>query len=54
MQEIAFHQWTTKGNVFCRVAVPLAICSECGASSSSEAAETIIEEAVKQEFDKLP
>ena len=46
MQEIAFHQWTTKGNVFCRVTIPLVICSECGASSSNEAAEAIIEEAV--------
>jgi hypothetical protein len=54
MQEIAFHQWTTKGNVFCRVTVALTICSECGASSSNEAAEAIIEEAVKREIDKLP
>ena len=54
MHEIAFHQWTTKGNVFCRVTVPLAICSECGASSANETAEAIIEEAVKQEIDKLP
>ena len=54
MQEIAFHQWTTKGNVFCRVTVPLAICSECGASSSNDAAEAIIEDAVKREIDKLP
>ena len=54
VQDIAFHQWTTKGNVFCRVAVPLVICSECGASSSNEAAEAIIEEAVKREIDKLP
>jgi hypothetical protein len=54
MQEIAFHQWTSKGNVFCRVTVPLVICAECGARSSNEAAEAIIEEAVKREIDKLP
>ena len=54
VQEIAFHQWTSKGNVFCRVTVPLAICTECGASCSNEAAEAIIEEAVNREIDKLP
>jgi hypothetical protein len=54
MQEIAFHQWTSKGNVFCRVSVPTAMCSECGASQSNEAAEIIIEEAVKREIAKLP
>jgi hypothetical protein len=54
MQEIAFHQWTSKGNVFCRVCVPTAICTECGASHANEAAETIIEDAVKREIAKLP
>ena len=54
MQEIAFHQWTSKGNVFCRVTVPTVICAECGASQSNEAAEMIIEEAVKREIAKLP
>jgi hypothetical protein len=37
MQEIAFHQWTSKGNVFCRVCVPTAICTECGVSHANEA-----------------
>jgi hypothetical protein len=54
MQEIAFHQWTSKGNVFCRVAVPMTICPECGARNSDEAAEAIIEDAVQREVDKLP
>ena len=53
-QEIAFHQWTSKGNVFCRVVVPTAICAACGAGQSNEAAEMIIEEAVKREMAKLP
>jgi hypothetical protein len=53
-QEIAFHQWTSKGNVFCRVIVPTAACAECGASQANEAAETIIEEAVRREMAKLP
>jgi hypothetical protein len=54
LQEIAFHQWTGKGNVFCRVSVPTAICAECGVSQSDETAEMIIEEAVKREIAKLP
>ena len=54
MQDIAFHQWTSKGNVFCRVTVPMAICAVCGARSWDEAAEATIEEAVKREVDRLP
>jgi hypothetical protein len=54
MQEIAFHQWTAKGDVVCRVTVPIAICAECGARSWDKAAEAIIEEEVKREVDKLP
>jgi hypothetical protein len=54
MREIAFHQWTAKGNVSCRVTIPVAICAECGAGSWDEAAEATIEEAVKREVDKLP
>jgi hypothetical protein len=53
-QEIAFHQWTSKGNVFCRVTVPMAICTQCGARNLDEAAEQTIDEAVQREIDKLP
>jgi hypothetical protein len=54
MREIAFRQWTSKGNVFCRVTVPMATCTECGAKTLDEVAEEMIEEAVKREVDKLP
>jgi hypothetical protein len=54
MQEISFHQWTSKGNVFCRVTVPMGICTECGARNWDKSAAAIIEEAVKREVDKLP
>lgn len=54
MQEIAFHQWTSKGYVFCQVTVPMAICAECGAKNWDEAAEAIIDEAVEREANKLP
>ena len=53
-QEIAFRQWTSKGNVFCRVTVPMAICPECGAKNLDEAAEATIDRAVQQAIDKLP
>ena len=54
MQEIAFHQWTSKGRVFCRVTVPMATCAECGARNWDETAEAMIEEAVQREIDKMP
>lgn len=54
MQEIAFRQWTNKGYVACRVTIPVATCEECGARNWDEAAEAVIEEAVKREVDKLP
>ena len=53
-REIAFHQWTSKGNVFCRLTVPMAICPTCGARNLDEAAEAMIDEAVQREIDKLP
>ena len=52
-QEIAFRQWTSRGNVFCRVTVPMAICPECGTRNLDEAAEAMIDRAVQQEIDKL-
>jgi hypothetical protein len=53
-REITFHQGTSKGTVFCRVTVPIAICAKYGFRSSDEAAEAIIEEVVKREIEKLP
>jgi len=32
-QDIAFHQLTDKGYVFCRVTVPMGTCDHCGAQS---------------------
>jgi hypothetical protein len=52
-REIAFHQSTDKGYVFCRVTVPMTICEQCGAMTWDSRAEAIIEEAVRREYDKL-
>jgi hypothetical protein len=54
MQEIAFRQWTSKGYITCRVTIPATVCPDCGAMNWDEAAEALIEEAVRQEVDKLP
>jgi len=54
MQEITFHQWTSKGNVSCTVIIPIGICDKCGAKHWNEETEAIIEDAVKREYDKLP
>jgi hypothetical protein len=53
-EELAFHQWTSRGYVFCRVKIPMGTCERCGAKSWDEAAEAMIEQAVSREFDKLP
>jgi hypothetical protein len=52
-EEMAFHQWTDRGYVFCKVVVPMSVCVSCGAKTWDENAETIIEDAVRREFEKL-
>ena len=54
VQEMALHQWTDKGYVFCRVAIPLGVCDRCGLRTWYEEADKIIEEGVRREYDKLP
>ncbi len=51
---IAFHQWTNKGYVYCRVEVPMRVCDRCGSRDWDEETEALIEEAVRREYDKLP
>jgi hypothetical protein len=53
-ESIAFRQQTTKGYVRCRVVIPVAVCECCGSREWDEAAEAIIEDAVRQEYEKLP
>ena len=53
-ETVAFHQSTDKGYVFCRVSIPVATCESCGARTWDEAAEAALEEAVRQEYEKLP
>jgi hypothetical protein len=53
-RELSFGEWTTKGYVSCRVTLPMLVCDRCGDRTLDEAAEAIVEEAVKREVDKLP
>ena len=53
VEELTFNQSTSRGNVFCRVRIPVMTCEACGARSWDAAAEAAIEQAVRQEFDKL-
>ena len=54
IREMAFHQWTDKGYIFCRVEVPLGVCDRCGSTDWTEEAEAIVETAVRREYERLP
>jgi hypothetical protein len=54
MEELAFHQSSNKGNVYCRVMVPIGICDNCGAKSLDETAEKIMDDAFQRAYQKLP
>lgn|GEM_PF-971732 len=53
-EDIAFHQWTDRGYVFCRVKLSLGVCDHCGSRHWNEDAEAAIEEAIQREYNKLP
>jgi hypothetical protein len=53
-QQISFQQWTDKGHVYCRASIPVGVCGSCGAKSWDEAADEIIEEAFRREYERLP
>jgi len=53
-REIAFKRWTDKGYVFCRVTVPTDICDHCGWMTFNEDAEAIIDQAVRQQYERMP
>ncbi len=53
-EEVAFHQRTDKGYVFCRVSIRMGVCDHCGSRSADDSADAIMDEAVRREYDKLP
>jgi hypothetical protein len=52
-QQVTFRQWTDKGYVFCRATIPIGVCDHCGSRHWNEDAEAIIEDVVRQEYQKL-
>jgi hypothetical protein len=53
-QEIAFRQWTSRGYVFCRITVPMDVCASCGSKIFTDRTESLIEDAVRRESERLP
>ena len=49
-----FHQMTDRGRVRCQVAVPQSICARCGFEALDDGAKAIMDQAVAQEYAKLP
>ena len=52
--ELSIRQFTDKGNVQCRVSIPIAVCNYCDARTLREPAEQLIEDAIAAEYAKLP
>jgi hypothetical protein len=52
-RELAFRQATAKGDVSCRVTIPMEVCTRCGYTTWGEEAEAAIDAAVRREHDKL-
>jgi hypothetical protein len=52
-QQIAFRQWSDRGYLHCHAEIPIGVCDRCGSEHWSQEAETIIDEVVKREYDKL-
>jgi hypothetical protein len=53
LQQIVFRQWTDKGYVVCRPIVRIDVCNHCGMKTWDHG-EQIIEQAVRDEYNKLP
>ena len=52
--DLTFHQTTDRGRVTCCVAVPRSTCPRCGFEVIDADAERLMDEAVRQAYDKLP
>jgi hypothetical protein len=54
LEELKVQQWSDKGYVHFRTTIPIRICDFCGAKSFGPAAEQILDEAFRREYNKLP
>jgi hypothetical protein len=50
---IDFLQWSDRGVLRCHATVPVGVCDACNAKAWDETAESIVEEAIRNEYDKL-
>jgi hypothetical protein len=52
-EEIAFRQWSDKGYIRSRVAIPIAVCNQCDARYSLDPEiDKILDDAFQREYDK--
>jgi hypothetical protein len=52
-EEIAFRQWSDKGYIRSRVAIPIAVCDQCDARYSLDPEiDKILDDAFQREYDK--
>jgi Zn ribbon nucleic-acid-binding protein len=54
VHELRFFQASDRGPVEVRVTIPLSTCGRCGFQVWQEAAEAIIDEAVRAAYERLP
>jgi hypothetical protein len=52
-ESMSFHQLTNRGYVFCVVTITMGICNSCETKTWDEAAEAVIERAVREAYDRL-
>lgn len=52
--DLTFHRMTDRGRVTCCVALPHGICQNCGFKMLDDGAEAIMDESVRQAYDRLP
>ena len=52
-ERLSFQQWTDRGRVACEVEIDMLVCDGCGAKTWDDAAEAMIEEAMRREYRKL-
>ncbi len=52
-EEMSFHQETDRGHVSCNVKILVKVCSRCEMKTWDETAESVIEKAVRDAYDRL-
>ena len=53
IEQIKFRQLTDRGYIFCRAEVPIGICNRCSSKHWNKDAEAIVDDIVRQEYEKL-